>query len=108
VLINVGHPRDSDRLEKVLTATLGSVFAHVARDPVKPSNTILMASDAPFSADALRRADVPSDLRTLATAAADRLAAPLEGGDVYTDDRAPVEWLVDASIVQEAAGGDAD
>ena len=31
---------------------------------------------------------------------------PLRGGDVYTDDHAPVEWLVDASIVQEAAGGE--
>jgi spermidine synthase len=106
VLINVGHPEGSDRLEKVLTATLASVFAHVARDPVKDTNTILMASDSPFSADALRGAELPADLRPLALSAAARLAAPLPGGDVYTDDRAPVEWLVDASIVQEAAGGD--
>ena len=34
------------------------------------------------------------------------LAAPLEGGSVYTDDRAPVEWLVDKSIVDYAASGD--
>jgi spermidine synthase len=105
VLINVGHPEDSDRLEKVLTATLASVFKHVARDPVKDTNTILMASDSPFSADALRDADLPSDLASLALQAAARLAPPLEGGEVYTDDHAPVEWLVDASIVQEAAGG---
>jgi spermidine synthase len=105
VLINVGHPEGSDRLEKVLTATLASVFRHVARDPVKDTNTVLMASDAPFSADALRAADLPSDLRPLAGEAAARLAPPLRGGDVYTDDHAPVEWLVDASIVQEAAGG---
>ena len=38
--------------------------------------------------------------------AAARLEPPLRGGDVYTDDHAPVEWLVDASIVQEAAGGE--
>jgi spermidine synthase len=105
LLINVGHPRDSDRLEKVLTATLATVFDHVARDPVKRSNTILMASDVPLSREQLRRAAVPSDLRPLAVAAADRLAAPLPGGEVYTDDRAPVEWLVDASIVEQAADG---
>jgi len=28
------------------------------------------------------------------------------GGSVYTDDRSPVEWLVDASIVQVAAHGE--
>jgi spermidine synthase len=106
VLINVGHPEGSDRLEKVLTATLATVFRHVARDPVKDTNTILMASDSPFSADALRGAELPSDLAPLALQAAARLAPPLSGGDVYTDDHAPVEWLVDASIVQEAAGGD--
>ena len=35
VIINVGHPRDSDALEKALSATLGKVFAHVARDPIQ-------------------------------------------------------------------------
>jgi spermidine synthase len=106
VFINVGHPESSDKLEKVLTATLGTVFAHVARDPVKSTNTILMASDAPSSRDRLLRAAVPADLRPLAIGAAGRLAAPLRGGEVYTDDRAPVEWLVDTSIVHEAADAD--
>jgi spermidine synthase len=105
VLINVGHPAESDRLEKVLSATLGAVFRHVARDPVKRTNTILIASDAPPSRATLERAELPADLRTLASEAGARLAAPLQGGDVYTDDHAPVEWLVDSSIVQEAAGG---
>ena len=35
---------------------------------------------------------------------APRLEPPLEGGEVYTDDRAPVEWLVDRSILGYAAG----
>ena len=38
--------------------------------------------------------------------AAGRLAPALEGGEVYTDDRAPVEWLVDKSIVDYAADGE--
>jgi hypothetical protein len=28
------------------------------------------------------------------------------GGEAYSDDRAPVEWLIDKSIVNYAAGGD--
>jgi hypothetical protein len=50
--------------------------------------------------------ELPNELRPLAGGAAARLAAPLRGGEVYTDDHAPVEWLVDASIVHEAAVGD--
>ncbi len=108
VVINVGHPRASDRLEKVLSATIGAVFAHVARDPVKPTNTMVIASDAEPSRATLESAafSLPADLRPLAMNAAGRLEPPLRGGDVYTDDHAPVEWLVDASIVQEAAGGE--
>ena len=33
-----------------------------------------------------------------------RLEPPLAGGDVYTDDKAPVEWLIDKSIVDYASG----
>ena len=107
VLINVGHPADSDRLEKVLTATMGSAFAHVARDPVKRTNTVLIGSDTEPSKAVLERAEfeLPNELRPLAGGSAARLAPGLRGGSVYTDDHAPVEWLVDASIVHEAAEG---
>jgi hypothetical protein len=57
------------------------------------------------------RAAVPrlhSDLRPLALDAAIQLAPAPRGGDVYTDDRAPVEWLIDTSIVEYAAGGGDD
>ena len=37
-------------------------------------------------------------------AAAGRLAPALRGGPVYTDDRAPVEWLTDLSILRYAGG----
>ena len=47
---------------------------------------------------------LPAALRPTAYAAADRLAPPLRGGAVYTDDKAPVEWLVDRSIVDYASG----
>jgi hypothetical protein len=46
------------------------------------------------------------DIRPRALEAADRLAPYLKGGRVYTDDKAPVEWLIDASIVEVAAEGE--
>ena len=106
LIVNAGRPEGQDDLEKVLTATIGDVFAHVMRDPIEPTNTPLVASRRPLSAARLRAAvpSMPEALRGTALAAAGRLAAPLEGGDVYTDDRAPVEWLIDKSIVDYASG----
>ena len=69
---------------------------------------MLVGTDAPASAGALDAAtrSMPPDLRGRSSAqAAARLAPALRGGDVYTDDRAPVEWLIDASIVHVAAEG---
>jgi spermidine synthase len=107
VVVNVGHPEGSDELEKVLSATLAEVFPHVARDPLEDVNTLLVAADEEPTADNLRRAaeTLPTDLRPIALNTATRIAPRLRGGTVYTDDHAPVEWLIDASIVQEAAGG---
>ena len=45
---------------------------------------------------------MPAETGAVANAAADRLAKGLRGGEVYTDDHAPVEWLVDASLAQVA------
>jgi spermidine synthase len=108
VLVNVGHPSDSDTLEKVLSATMGAALGTVVRDPVKASNTVLVGSAGDVSAGALRAAtrSLPPDLAAVAAPTADRLAPALRGGDVYTDDRAPVEWLIDASIVRFAAEGE--
>jgi len=108
VLINVGHPEGSDRLEKVLGATMSRVFRTVLRDPVKDTNSVLLGTDAPASASMLEAAarSLPPDLAAVTAAAAARLVPALPGGAVYTDDRAPVEWLIDASIVHVAAEGD--
>ena len=47
--------------------------------------------------------DRQADLRPVALRAAARLRPGLSGGTVYTDDHAPVEWLVDESLVEYAA-----
>jgi hypothetical protein len=108
LVVNAGHPEGQDDLEKVLTATIREVFPNVLRDPIEDTNTLLVASEAPLSAERLREAagDMPDGLRGTALAAAARLAPPLRGGAVYTDDKAPVEWLIDKSIVDYAADGE--
>ena len=110
VIVNVGHPAGSPRLEQVLSATMGAVFGHVARDPSEDVNTQVMAADVPLGAARLRAAAdagaVPRALQGVARGAAARLGPGLRGGRVYTDDVAPVEWLIDASIVKVAAEGE--
>jgi spermidine synthase len=108
VLVNVGHPEGSDRLEQVLSATMGAELPTVLRDPVKDTNVVVLGTAEDASGDRLRAAvpSLPADLRPVADAAAGRLAPRVGGGSVYTDDRAPVEWLVDTSILQVAAHGE--
>src|SRR5215212_1596546 len=106
LIVNVGHPQGQDGLEKVLSATIGAAFPNVLRDPIEDTNTLLVASRAPLSPSRIDRVEptLPLALRPTAEAAAQRLEPPLRGGDVYTDDKAPVEWLIDKSIVDYASG----
>ncbi len=107
VLVNVGHPEGSGRLERVLATTMGDVFTTVLTDPAEPTNSVLIATDAPVGPGRLRAAErtMPVQLRPVAELAARRLRPARRGGMVYTDDRAPVEWLIDTSIVKYAADG---
>jgi spermidine synthase len=107
IIINVGHPEDSDTLEKVLTATMREAFESVVRVPTEPTNTILVGGDASLQPASLRAPvmTLPADLRERGQLDADVAARGLTGGTVYTDDKAPVEWLVDASLLQVAAEG---
>jgi spermidine synthase len=108
VVVNVGHPEGHDDLEKVLAATMAEALPTVLRDPSEDTNTMLVGTAAPASGARLELAarELPAELRPLARATAARLGPPLAGGSVYTDDRAPVEWLIDRTIVEYAADGD--
>ena len=107
VIVNVGHPEDSDELETVLGRTMAAAFPVVRRYPIEDTNTLLVASETPLSPARLRSAAprLPPQLRPLALEAAAALAPRLPGGEVYTDDHAPVEWLIDASLLEYADGG---
>jgi len=108
VLVNVGHPEGDADLERVLGRTMADVFPTVLRDPTEPTNTVMLATGGDASGEKLRAAigSLPRDVRERADEVAARLAPRLRGGSVYTDDRAPVEWLIDASIVKVAARGE--
>ncbi len=103
-IVNVGHPEGGDELERVLGRTMSAVFPRVLRDPIEPTNTLLVGGDGDFSAARLQRnaARLPPALRPLALTAAAELAPRLPGGEVFTDDHAPVEWLVDSSLLEYA------
>jgi spermidine synthase len=105
-IVNVGHPEGGDELERVLGRTLASVYPRVLRYPIETTNTLLVAGGEGLSAGRLRRAaaGLPPDLRPLAREAAAKLEPRLPGGEVYTDDHAPVEWLVDSSLLDYANG----
>jgi spermidine synthase len=103
-IVNVGHPEGGDELERVLGRTMAAAFPRVLRYPIEDTNTLLIGGEENLSAARLELAAdrLPADLRPLAHEAAAALAPRLPGGEVYTDDRAPVEWLVDESLLEYA------
>ena len=108
VLVNVGHPEGNDDLEAVIAATMAEVFPRVVRYPAEPTNTVLVGTFGRASGSDLRSrlGRLPSDLVPIARRAAREITPAATNGQVYTDDKAPVEWLIDKSIVEFAARSD--
>lgn len=115
LIINVGRTPADRRLVDALTATLLQVFPSVhAMDVPQSFNTILVATvqptedgnlqrnlDAlPASADPLLRDTLALGVRSLVPAVA--------GSPIFTDDRAPVEPLVDSLVLNFLLGGGAE
>jgi spermidine synthase len=104
LVVNAGHPEGSDALETALGGTMSFVFPHVLRAPIESTNTMLVASDAPLSPDKMRRAASSKSVEfsNLAALKASSMGPAFPSDTVYTDDRAPVEWLIDSSILSYA------
>jgi predicted membrane-bound spermidine synthase len=104
VIVNVGHPAGNDQLERALSTTMRTAFPHIVRYPMTRTNSLVVGSMAPVSAAQLRASapSLPTELRPVAERAAAGLEPGFDGGPVYTDDKAPVEWLIDGSIVEYA------
>jgi len=106
LVVNVGHPEGEDQLERVLGRTMATAFPRVLRYPMEATNTLLVGGDEMVSGRRLR-GDVPylpRALRPLAREAAAALSPRLPGGEVFTDDRAPIEWLINSSLLDYAGG----
>src|SRR5215213_5273755 len=104
-VVNAGRTRTDFRLVESLGATMRDVFPHVvAIDVDRYTNTILVGSQSPLSADALihnvDRLPESSPVRQVAdwslTSGNIRAipAAAMPAGSVFTDDRAPVEHVI--------------
>jgi spermidine synthase len=116
VAINVGRAPDDRRLVEAITATLLEVFPTVhAIDVPGALNTILVASVQPTSAENLAEnlatLDPAADplLREALQTAAANLVPATAGEVIFTDQRAPVETIIDSLVLrfllQEGPGG---
>ncbi len=115
VVINVGRTSTDRRLIDALTATLLQVFPSVhAMDVPQSFNTVLVAtvqptSDANLAANlAALPADAAPMLRDTLTLTAQTLVPTQASQLVFTDDRAPVESLVDSLVLNFLLSDDLD
>ena len=106
--INVGHTPDDWRLVEALAATMGQVYPSVHAFTVpKTFNAILVATVQPTIAENLNAnlALLEDDrLRTVAERAAANSIDVASGGQIFTDDRAPVELLTDTLVLNYVLG----
>ncbi|MYE26578.1 MAG: spermine synthase [Chloroflexi bacterium] len=115
VAINVGRTDTDRRLVDALTQTLLAIFPSVhAIDVPQSFNTILVATLRPTSADNLRAnlnyaVDTVNPILYDIVAMAAENHVPLGESDiVFTDDRAPVEMLVDSIVLDFLLAGRAE
>lgn len=115
VTINVGRTDTDRRLVDALTATLLQVFPSVhALDVPLSFNTILVATQDPTRPDnlaanlALMGPEVTPLLRDTLALAADRLVPAVASSTIFTDDRAPVETMVDSLVINFLLSGGVD
>ncbi|CAA9562615.1 MAG: Spermidine synthase-like protein [uncultured Thermomicrobiales bacterium] len=109
VVVNVGRTQTDFRLVDTLAATMRASFDHVyAIDVGRYLNTILIGTNAPSSLANIEpnatkfAADSPirEVARWIGETGNGRVVQP--GGEVFTDDRAPVERVVDGIILDAA------
>lgn len=107
VAVNVGRAPDDRRLVEAITATMLQVFPTVhAIDVPGALNTILVASVRPTSSDNLlnnlEMLDPEADplLREVLQTAAANLAPTAPGEVIFTDQRAPVETIIDSLVLR--------
>lgn len=113
--INIGRTTTDRRLINDLAATVGAVFPSVhVMDIPYTFNSILYATKQPTRPEnlaqnlALLQSDPASAplLVQVCQVTLDNLQAPPAGGQVYTDDLAPIEWVTNDMIIRFLLGGE--
>jgi hypothetical protein len=110
VAVNVGRTATDYRLVDALASTMAAVFPSVLLvDDPNYANTVVYASTSPVTVD-----DVTHNLRLVsAPLASDAAKSALQQGklrmspyhgQVYTDDLAPIEQLIDEIIFSYLSG----
>lgn len=110
VVVNAGRNRDDFRLVEVMAATLADVFPHVfIIDVQRFNNSMVIATnrdDASIENFIANIEAIPEDsmIRTVGDASIDfgNIRRYDGDGQVFTDDLAPVELVVDQIIIDEA------
>ncbi len=121
VVINVGRTinaatgQQDRRLIEAMTHTMDAVYPDVYTMDVPGSfNTILVATNHKTNAAnlAANLAALPSDanlvLRTVLDAGVKNLHPSVQSALLFTDDRAPVETIIDSMVIEFLTGGGAD
>lgn len=101
-VMNVNAPDADSRLLKALTNTTAAVFPHVRVMPITEAwNNLVIASDRPFDLDEVARKIPPGYDDVRLSLRGSRAVAYDPGEEVFTDDRAPVEFLTDSMILAQ-------
>ncbi len=112
--INIGRAPNDRRLINDLAATIKTSLAsaHVMDIP-NTFNSILYATKQPtvvdtFNANLLNMmadTQAPELLLTSAQVAMDNLQPEPSGGEIYSDDRSPIEWVTNSLVINFILGG---
>lgn len=112
--MNVGRTSTDYRLVDVMASTMKSVFDYVyVIDTDRYANSMVIGTNAPssieiFEQNVARQPDGP--VRTVGETSlrSGNIRAITEVDEVFTDDHAPVERVVDTIIIDEALPGNRD
>ncbi len=113
VAINVGRTPDDRRLIEAMAGTMRSVFPSIHLVDVPDSfNSLIYATQQPTHAEnllgnllSLQAEGAPDELIQVLEATIANLKPTPESSVVFTDDRAPVEHLVNSIVIQFVLGG---
>ena len=109
VALNVSAVPGDTRLVAGVAGTLASEFPQVLVWPALRFNELVIGLSAAAQLAELRRrlaaTDVPAPVRPLTRLLSAQMQPQGASAHPWTDDRAPVEWITDAMIVDYAARG---